>query len=164
MKFIVAVDESWGFSKNQKIPWDYPEDFQFFKNQTQDSICVMGYNTFKELAEMRNYPQKNKMLLPKRRCIVLTSHLIQKNEDITVVNSWLDIEQKHQEKEIYWIGGKSIYDHALTVCSEGWITRIKHNYQCDQFFDYSTLQEHFFCDLILKENQDLRFEHWVRKT
>lgn len=162
MKFIIAVDEKWGFSKNRQIPWHHPKDFQFFKNQTQGQTCVMGYNTFAELALMRKYPGKNSSLLPSRQSIVLTSRLnIPHNEDVKICHY---LEEIASSPSVFFIGGASIYKHALDVCTEGLVTRIKHDYNCDQFFDSKTLQENFTCTEVLEDAGELRFERWTRKS
>lgn len=160
MKFIVAVDQEWGFSKNKLIPWSYPEDFQFFKNQTQGSVCVMGYHTYAKLAQMRKYPLEKKVLLSHRQCIVLTSRKIDALADVKICHHLSEVPSLDN---LYWIGGKSIYDHALTVCKEGWITRIKHTYNCDTFFNSQVLEQNFYCDAVIHENEEMRFEHWTHR-
>lgn len=163
--FIVAVDDKWGIAKDYKIPWRYKEDFTFFKEKTQGAACCMGYNTFAEIAEIRKYPNKNSVLLPGRTNYVITSKSdLTVNEDIRLTDS---IESMtFLSFPIAYIGGKGIYDYAmdnyLGSCAYGYITRIKHDHDCNLHFDSTKLQENFLLAEILSETDDLRFEKWER--
>lgn len=67
---IVAVDDQGGFSKDEKIPWDFPQDLKWFKDRTEGHICVMGRKTYENI----NSRLDDKMatsVLPNRRCFVL---------------------------------------------------------------------------------------------
>ena len=65
---IAAVDNSYGFGKDGKIPWHYPEDFKFFKTKTENSVVIMGKATYDDLVGYT----KGDNFLPTRECIVLT--------------------------------------------------------------------------------------------
>jgi dihydrofolate reductase len=159
MKFIIAVDDQWGFAKNHQIPWHEPEDFRFFKSMTKNHTCVMGFNTFDELARLRNWPTVTP-LLPSRKSLVLTSRTFPLAPDVEIIRHLEDIPN---QEDLFVLGGKSLYDHALQVCAEGWVTRISGVYGCDQFFDGETLQAKFDLESVLSDNGRLRFEHWVKK-
>lgn len=160
IKFIVAVDEKWGIAKDHKIPWHFPEDFKFFKKTTNGYPCIMGYNTFKEIAEMRKYPEKNSELLPNRFCYVLSkNHTFHENESVLRVEEISDIS----DDDTFLIGGKFLYDLAVEVADEGYITRIKHDYDCDILFDHEELNKWWVLAEVIDETEDLRFERWVRK-
>lgn len=164
--FIVAVDKNWGIAKDHKIPWHYKEDFQFFKEKTQGVSCVMGYNTFKEIADMRKYPSEKKELLPGRSCFIVSSKTdIEHNVDVRI---WDTPDASIWRSEsLAFIGGTSIYDYAmstsLTGASYGYVTRIKHDYDCNIFFNKDKLMENFHLQETLGETEDLVFELWVRK-
>jgi dihydrofolate reductase len=159
MKFIIAVDDHWGFARNHRIPWHEPEDFRFFQAMTRGHTCLMGFNTFHELAALRNWPTVTP-LLPARHCLVLTSRTFPVAPDVTLVRSLDDIPA---DPDLFFIGGKAIYDHALDVCTEGWVTRVRGEYGCDQFFDGERLQKEFVRDAIVRDTGHLCFEHWTRK-
>jgi dihydrofolate reductase len=163
--FIVAVDTKWGIAKDHKIPWHYKEDFNFFKKQTQNSTCIMGYNTYAEIAQMRRFPEKNKELLPGRRNIVITSKETlpegverRNSPDISSVLS----------SPVAFIGGLKIYEYAMGTdigaVDYGYITRIKHDHDCDLHFNETLLRQNFGLNMIIDETEDLRFERWIRIT
>lgn len=59
---IVAVDREGAIGKGGRLPWHYPADLRFFKEQTTGGACVMGYRTWLSL----------KRPLPNRLNVVLT--------------------------------------------------------------------------------------------
>jgi dihydrofolate reductase len=164
--FIVAVDEKWGIAKDHKIPWYYKEDFAFFKEMTLNSHCILGYNTYKEIAEMRGYPEKTSELLPKRKCYVLTSKDIPETDSVSKHSSFDAFS--NMSDPFMFIGGTSIYNYGLEQpifgCQFGYITRIKKDYDCNTFFNHELLEKDFELAEVIKETEDLRFERWIRKA
>lgn len=163
--FIVAVDEKWGIAKDHKIPWHFPEDFAWFKKKTKGMPLIMGYNTYAEIAAMRGYPEKVSELLPGRKTHVITSREIPTND--MVHREQLDFNSFHSWSYCY-VGGSRIYDHAMGLdggeemaCHFGLVTRIKHDYECTQFFNEELLKKHYYLEHVFDETDDLRFELWV---
>lgn len=98
-KLIWAQDLNGLIGIDNALPWDIPEDLEFFKSSTRGLPVVMGLNTWISL------PRKP---LPHRRNIVVTSHpdLVR---DVEVVTSL-----EHSLPGDCWIiGGASIYQQAL---------------------------------------------------
>lgn len=54
---IVAVDRNGAIGKGGSIPWHYPADMKFFKEQTTGHACVMGRRTWASLKR----PLKNRL-------------------------------------------------------------------------------------------------------
>ena len=46
---IAAVAKNNCIGKNNKIPWNIPEDFQYFKKTTLGKTCLMGQATFESI-------------------------------------------------------------------------------------------------------------------
>jgi len=167
--FIVAVDEKWGIAKDHKIPWHYPEDFAWFKKKTKGMPLIMGYNTYAEIAAMRGYPEKVTELLPGRKVHVITSREIPTTE---MVHAERNIDfNSYLSSTFCYVGGSRIYDHAMGIdggqemaCHFGLVTRIKHDYDCTQFFNNELLEKHYVLDSVINETDDLRFELWVSKN
>src|SRR2546427_8450852 len=59
---IAAMSLNRVIGAGNKIPWDLPEDFQWFKKMTTGHIIVMGRKTFESIGKP----------LPNRTTIVLT--------------------------------------------------------------------------------------------
>ena len=52
LSIIVAVDESGGFGKGGKIPWNIPEDMKHFQEVTKGGVCIMGRKTYEDMLAM----------------------------------------------------------------------------------------------------------------
>lgn len=174
--FIVAVDEKWGIAKEHRIPWHFKKDFAFFKKTTTGTHCLMGYNTFKEIANMRGYPEKTDSVLPDRTCHVLTSKDIPESEWVKShkkMPTGYDITSKLGGIQLAYIGGPAVYTHAMESydasikddirADYGYITRIKGDYECDTFFNHDLLERNFELEDIVQEDENMRIELWLRK-
>lgn len=121
IRAIVALDLNRGIAKDGKIPWDLPEDRQYFKEKTMGAVVLMGRGTYDTLPGP----------LPGRTNLVLT-HTTSLRQGFIPVK---DLAQALQQYPNLWIiGGAEIYAQALPFCEELFITHIPGNYDCDQFF------------------------------
>jgi len=99
---IVAVDRNGAIGKGGALPWHYPADLRFFKEQTTGNACVMGYKTWLTL----------KRPLPGRLNVVLTSRAEVESRESVV---WLRDKQsalslrEYLNCELFVIGGAQIF-------------------------------------------------------
>ena len=100
---IVAVDRAGAIGKGGTLPWHYPADLKFFKEQTTGNACVMGYKTWASL----------KKPLPNRLNIVLTRRADTEPRESVL---WLRDQQsvlslyKYLNCDLYVLGGAQIFD------------------------------------------------------
>jgi dihydrofolate reductase len=134
MNLIVCFNQKNVIGVKNAIPWHLPSDLKRFKQLTQGHIIVMGRKTYESL------PVKP---LPNRINIVITSnpenfepkenlHFIH----ITYAVPFLHKLQKQLHKEIFIIGGNSIYEHFFPYCNTFYITKIYNNIEGDTYFPY----------------------------
>lgn len=143
MKLIVAVDNRWGIGRNNDLLMRIPEDMKFFKKMTTDAVVIMGRKT------LESFPGENP--LPNRINIVITSDLNYKKEGVEIAHSIdeaVEIANKYN-KEIFVIGGASIYKQMLSFCDTAYITKI-----CKEFLDADT----YFPNLNNIENWEMTYE------
>ena len=156
---IVSVDEKYGIRKDGKLLVSHSEDMNFFKTMTTGNIVVMGRKTWDSL------PKKP---LPNRTNIIITSHP-EKSDNIettfTTMEDFLDnLEYLNTgEKDIYIIGGASIYKQLLPYCDKIYMTMIPKVYKmADAFFPQLETDEWEK----VKEEQTINvsFIEFIRKT
>lgn len=128
ISIIAAVGESnqtIGYKK--KLPWNLPADMKRFKQITQGHAVIMGKKTFESL------PVRP---LPKRTNIVLTSLLSEGVvEGYYEANSLEDaLEMCVNEKEVFIIGGSSVYAQSMEMAQKMYITWVHGDFQGDTFF------------------------------
>jgi dihydrofolate reductase len=127
MEAIIAVNNKNIIGVNNKIPWNVPEDLQYFRKKTQNHVIVMGRKTFESF---RKGP------LPNRINIVITrkpenyKHLEQQHEglffrDINEVKETTEkLVRGLTEKKIFVIGGTQIYEYFFPNYTKIHITKI----------------------------------------
>ena len=120
-ELIVAMDINGCIGKNNSIPWYLPEDLKHFKEITENSIVIMGRNTFESLPYG---PLKNRLN------IVISSRLDHiYNYPNVIVSDMVDvfnIIQKYRKKyqKVFIIGGSQIYKLFIKYCNKLHITHI----------------------------------------
>ncbi|MBO4962602.1 MAG: dihydrofolate reductase [Clostridia bacterium] len=130
MQLIVAVDKFWGIGKNNDLLFSLKEDMKFFRQTTLGKTVVMGYNT------LMSFPFSKP--LPKRKNIVLTSKMVEPQENLVVVHSLKELsivlKQENQE-DIFIIGGAKFYKTMLPYCKTAYITKVDADGQATTFFE-----------------------------
>lgn len=158
---IVAVDAAWGIGKDNDMPWPkLTSDLKRFKELTNNSVVVMGKNTWLSL------PKKP---LPNRENIVISKSLdddyaikLSGNPE-TIINT---IKNK-TDKDIWIMGGKQIYEQFLDYCNKIYVTKIKGDFNCDIIFPKLQLLNSFKIEskseVFLDNNIEIYYETWEKK-
>ena len=129
MNLIVAVDQNWAIGKNNSLLVRIPEDQKFFRQTTTGHVVVMGRKT------LESFP--NKIPLPNRVNIVLTKNQAYQAKDAIIVHSveeLFEVLKNYEDKEIFVIGGQSIYEQLLPYCDVAHVTKIDYSYEADAYF------------------------------
>ena len=109
-----------------RIPWHLPEDFKWFKQMTTSQVIVMGRKTFESIGRP----------LPNRTTIVLTRSA----GPIPGVRTVSDLRQLDRAdpalagREVYICGGAQIYQQALPLCSDLYLTLVQRVVEGDILF------------------------------
>lgn len=143
---IVAVDQNFGIAKNGFIPWDVPEDMEYFRNMTTSvknpklkNAVIMGRKTW-ETIPLKFRPLKN------RFNIVVSNTATQNDGSLGNVVFCKNIQDavmyaKYSYVEtIFVIGGRQIYDlfFEARLVNTIVINQFNENYQCDLQFTFNT--------------------------
>lgn len=129
MNLIVAVDKNWGIGKDNKLLVSIPADMKFFREETMNKVVVMGRKT------LESFP--NGLPLKGRTNIVLTRDRNYQVKDAVLVHSveeLMDELRKYDTREVYVIGGDSVYKLLLPYCDIAHVTKIDYAYEADSFF------------------------------
>jgi len=128
---IWAEDKNKGIGKDNKLPWNIKAEMNHFRNTTRESVVVMGRKTFESIGRP----------LPKRINIVLTTNPSYKVEGCLVFNSVKEILDYYktslQDKNMFVIGGKQVYQSFLPYANKLIISKIHNTYDCDTYMDIS---------------------------
>ena len=111
MNIIVAVDENWAIGYRGDLLVRIPADHKMFRNETIGKVVVLGRKT------MDTFP--GGLPLAGRTNIVLTRNPEYQVKDAIVVHSVEELlaELKNYDtKDVYVIGGDSVYSQLLPYC------------------------------------------------
>lgn len=175
ISMILAYDKDGGIGKDGKLPWNYRDDMRFFVKMTKGATCIMGRRTYEEIFNKLK-PHPTITLLPRRTCIVLSRNQdfrdqVERNSLHTYGAESLDEALRIATRQVFIIGGAYLYNAAINIADEVYITHIKKSYDCDTYLDdtfFKSIDNDFVCETIdfnTKENNanDLCFTKYIRK-
>ena len=129
ISLIVAFDEQQLIGVNNEMPWHFKEDLQYFKVVTSNHDLLMGRKTFESILSFGQKP------LPNRHHYVLSRDFAYDHESVTVINDFKSFMKNYpSHKELFVIGGATIYEQALPFADKLYITHIEGSYVGDTYF------------------------------
>jgi len=126
ISIIAAVAKNYAIGKNNDLLCHIPGDLKRFKELTTKHAVIMGRHTFESI------PIKP---LPNRKNIVITSlpeHIVDGCLAADSIEDALELAGK--EKEVFIIGGGSIYKQAIKKADRLYLTWINQELDGDVFF------------------------------
>lgn len=153
INLIVAHGSNNEIGYNNQLLWSLPTDLKRFKEITTGHTVVMGRKTFQSIGRP----------LPNRENIVLSKGNF-KAEGVKVIDSIEPILKWATDREIYIIGGETIYKAFLPYADRLFITMVEGYFKADTYFpsyfhllgNYKTVDyEHLKSDE--KNKYDTRF-------
>lgn len=168
-ELIVAMSNTGVIGNENKIPWNVPEDMSHFKQMTNNSIVIMGRNTFGSLP---NGPLKNRIniVLSKTPHLETDSDSIYNNvffTDFDNVKQLLEnICQKNEkiDEKIFVIGGSQIYNLLFDHCHIIHMTIIHEDIIGSTFFPYDLeyIKEKYYIHeqsrILYSKNENIKYE------
>jgi dihydrofolate reductase len=110
---------------NNTLPWHLSEDLKHFKSLTTGHTIIMGRKTCESIGRP----------LPNRRNIVISRNKEVSYEGAEVVHSIEDaFSISRNDNEVFVIGGSNIYEQALSLVDQLYITEIKKSFSGDAYF------------------------------
>lgn len=133
---IVAVEKNCGIGYKEYMPWPrLPGDMSWFQKITSGNIVIMGSVTWRSLG--RPLPNRINVVLSKTRACN-SDHVF---SDLDTAIEFC--QQEYPDKEIFIIGGDSIYKQAMPIIGKFYITEIQSEFICDRFFNVNYVKDNF---------------------
>jgi dihydrofolate reductase len=123
---IAAMSLNRVIGVGNRIPWHLPEDFKWFKQMTTGQVIIMGRKTFESIGKP----------LPNRTTIVLTRGASEIPGVLTAPDLGR-IDWDHPAvvgRKLFICGGAQVYEQALPMCSDLYLTLVKRMVEGDTFF------------------------------
>lgn len=129
MNLIAAVDKNWAIGRKGRLLVSIPNDQKHFREETMGKVVVLGRKT------LATFPQG--MPLAGRTNIILSRNPSFRVKGAQVVHSLDELKMAlapFPSRDVYCVGGESIYRQLLPWCDTAHITMIDQNYEADAYF------------------------------
>lgn len=136
---IVAVEKNQGIGFNGQMPWPRLKgDMSWFRTMTTNQVVIMGSATWKSL-ECKPLPNRINVVMSRTHNYSgngAADHTFNDPDTALVF-----CENEYPDKEIFIIGGDSVYQHFMHIVDRFYVTEIDAEYICDRFFDLDHVKE-----------------------
>lgn len=132
IKAIFAVDHWGGMGLNGSLPWPHhTEDLQYFKEQTQGGIVVMGRRTWDDPKMPKPLPGRTNYIVTNRPIFGYGVTTIRGN----LIEKIKGIQDSYPKKDIWIIGGPGILMETKDIVDQVHITHFKGQFRTDVQID-----------------------------
>jgi dihydrofolate reductase len=187
-KAIAAMSLNRVIGAGNKIPWHLPEDFKWFKKLTTGHVVIMGRKTFESLGKplpnrinivlsrhpgklQKDFPlifgdawvgrgkthipdQPTQFELPKVGSAATV--------DLRIIKNVLKLDPASSPLEFFIAGGAQIYEQALPLCSDLYLTLVKREVEGDAFFP--PFEDKFELAETLRDEPEFKILHYQHKA
>ena len=150
-KAIAAMSLNRIIGDGNKIPWHLPEDFKWFKATTLGHVLVMGRKTFESIGRP----------LPGRETLVL-SRTDWSHPGVQTVPSLDAAAALAGERMAFICGGAQIYEQALPLCSDLFLTLVKREVPGDALFP--AFEDQFELVAELRDTPEFKILHYRNRA
>ena len=121
---IAAIAQNNAIGNDNRLIWHLPLDLQFFKRTTLNGTIIMGRKTFDSIGKA----------LPNRTNIVISTNPELNAPGCKVVPDLNAALAVAGGKEVFIVGGASIYAQSMGIAHRLYITKVHHRFEADTFF------------------------------
>ena len=154
---IVAVDRAGAIGKGGALPWRYPADLKFFREQTTGHACVMGARTWATLR--KPLPDRLNLVLSRRTEAVEQESVVCLRDRLSVLSL-----KDYLKCDLFVIGGARVYETFAADIDRWVVTEIPLTVEgADTFMPTNFLEGFKPSDSRLLEG-DLRVTFYERRV
>jgi dihydrofolate reductase len=182
-KAIAAMSLNRVIGVGNKIPWHLPEDFKWFRKMTAGNVVIMGRKTFealgKPLPHRLNVVLTHHPILLRKRFPELFGQstlgiraralkhpyqfelprIASKGKtEVRLETELLKLDPAQFSTDVFICGGAQIYEQALPMCSDLYLTLVKREVQGDARFP--PFEERFYLAKTLLDTPDFSILHY----
>lgn len=135
ISLIWAMDRNWLIGKGNILPWRYKKDLLYFKEKTANQTVLMGDMTYDSL---KSYYKDRPLPFKEMFVASLTDRTFEGATKISDIDQFL----KTNEKDLYVIGGRTVYKLSLPYADRLYITWVDADHEGDVYFPSFNLSEY----------------------
>lgn len=149
-KAIAAMSLNRVIGAQNKLPWHLPEELRWFKKMTTGNVIIMGRKTWESIGKP----------LPNRETIVI-SRMPLEIPGVRTIRSLSELQPENDPREYFIIGGAQIFELALPLCSDLYLTIVKREVEGDVFFP--AFESHFRQTEVVMDTPEFSIVHYERE-
>ena len=145
VSMIAAMGSDHTIGKNNKIPWDIPEDMTYLRETTNGKPLIMGRATYESVCAYRGVDPKTNRAMPNRFNVMVSrdgdyfGDAPPEGVAITTspqegLNTAYEFAKNAGISEIFIFGGALIYKALLPETKRLYLTEVEQAYRGDAFF------------------------------
>lgn len=144
VSLILASTHDGGIGYMGSLPWSHiPEDMRWFRKHTTNQIVIMGRTTWDDPKMPKPLPNRVNCVVSHREINVPTVRRLSGDFSSEIAN----LKNEFPEKNIFFIGGKTIVEQAISFVSHIYLTIVHGSYSTDVNVDLNALLYNFECTL-----------------
>lgn len=187
-KAIAAMSLNRVIGAGNQIPWHLPEDFKWFKQTTMGHLVVMGRKTFESIG--KPLPNRKNLILTRHPQRLIKSHpeifgafhewrgggylkrpyqfhfqkiTSRTQTDILIFRSLDRLNPDEFPNDIFICGGAQIYEQALPLCSDLYLTLVKREVTGGDAF-FPPFEDRFELVAELRDTPEFKILHYRHKN
>lgn len=129
MNAIVAVNESWGIGKEDALLVHLSPDLKRFRQLTTGGTVIVGRKTLKTFPGGKPLPKRENLVLSRRKELAVPGAVV-----CGSVEEACDAVAGKDPETVFVIGGASVYEAFLPLCSQVFVTQFRGGEAADRFF------------------------------
>ena len=129
MNMIVAVDANWAIGNKNNLLVRIPADHKMFREETTGKVVVLGRKTLETFPGGQPLPNRENIILSANR-----SYEVKGAKVVHDIEELLTALKDYDDKDIYIIGGASVYKLMMQYVDTIHVTKIDHEYEADAYF------------------------------
>lgn len=138
---IVALNEDGAIGAGNALPWRIRSDLRFFRQTTVGNVVIMGRRTFDSLGKC--LPERQNIVVTHRFALFPGTDTCQCSGGIVEALSLADRLSSRPRREVYVIGGASMYEQFAPYVDRYLITEVRKAVPAaDTFFDRSIIGDY----------------------
>lgn len=127
ISLLAAMDHNRTIGAQNDLPWRLPNDLKFFKEKTTGNTIIMGRKTFDSIGKV----------LSNRENVVITQQQTDFPDGVHIIDNLNQIREWNRanpDKELFVIGGATIFEQILPYADRLYITLIDETFEGDTYF------------------------------
>lgn len=140
ISLIAAIGKNRELGRGNELIFQIPEDMKHFRETTQGHTVIMGRKTYESIG--RPLPNRTNIVVSRDESYEVPAGVLK----ATSIEEAIELAKKHENNEIFVIGGAQIYSLAMPYADKLYLTLVNAEVKdADAFFpEYSEFKKVLF--------------------